>query len=276
MSRALREGGGEGEGLETFADCDQRGETGGHAPGRGAQGDQGKSRIYAAHRDTPRPYAHCGVAGQCAERVSLDRRDRTRESRASAFVFLTSFIHTRAGRRSSQAATGRDRQGGGGGGVSAERLVVWGLGRARAREKTRTPRTHRTHTHVRARGAAESSRRGRDSFSQKELTSHARRLGALEHATRRRTDTRAHGHERPHTQWAVPCAASKRVSMASRRHPRKRQYKSHPARKSFCEKQRRRQSAEGIKGRTADSGIGYRRLGSRGSRQWRGAHLRAQ
>jgi hypothetical protein len=199
MSRALREGGGEGEGLETFADCDQRGETGGHAPGRGAQGDQGKSRIYAAHRDTPRPYAHCGVAGQCAERVSLDRRDRTRESRASAFVFLTSFIHTRAGRRSSQAATGRDRQGGGGGGVSA-RGSGWSWG-VRARAKTRTPRTHRTHTHVRARGAAESSRRGRDSFSQKELTSHARRLGALEHATRRRTDTRAR--ETAHTMGSA-------------------------------------------------------------------------
>ena len=249
---------------------------GGHAPGRGAQGDQGESRIYAAHRDTPRPYAHCGVAGQCAERVSLDRRDRTRESRASAFVFLISFIHTRARaprrRGETQAETARPREGAGGAGVrlrvAACALALRVLGaRAPAREN---PRAARTHTRARARGAAESSRRGRDSFSQKELTSHARRLGALEHARL------THGHERPHTQWAVPCAASKRKSMASRRHPRKRQYKSHPARKSFCEKQRRRQSAEGIKGRTADSGIGYRRLGSRGSRQWRGAHLRAQ
>ena len=186
------------------------------------------------------------------------------------------YTHARARAAAARGDAGRDgapaRGGWGGGGALARcgscALALRVLGaRAPAREN---PRAARTHTRARARGAAESSRRGRDSFSQKELTSHARRLGALEHARL------THGHERPHTQWAVPCAASKRKSMASRRHPRKRQYKSHPARKSFCEKQRRRQSAEGIKGRTADSGIGYRRLGSRGSRQWRGAHLRAQ
>ena len=75
MSRALREGGGEGAGLEIFADCDQRGDTSRACTGPGCPRDQGESR-YAAHRH---PATHrlcdmactCGVAGQCAERVSL-------------------------------------------------------------------------------------------------------------------------------------------------------------------------------------------------------------
>ena len=76
MSRALREGGGEGAGLEIFADCDQRGETRRACTGPGCPKGSGREPICRppAPRDTPTicdMACTCGVAGQCAERVSL-------------------------------------------------------------------------------------------------------------------------------------------------------------------------------------------------------------
>ena len=55
MSCALREGGGEGAGLEIFADCDQRGETRRACTGPGCPKGSGRELICRppAPRDTP-------------------------------------------------------------------------------------------------------------------------------------------------------------------------------------------------------------------------------